>query len=304
MGYTGMPGVEQRPAPPMSVADAGEDWALLALLGDPVEHTNSPVVHHAAMAALGMRGVYVPLQTPMGAVAAALEDLQAAGAMGCNVTVPLKVEAAASVDRLDTGARRSGAVNTVRFSAGAGTEGFNTDADGVRMAAAELLGGATAGATALVVGTGGAARGAIVGLADCGARVLATGRNPGHLEAMVAGLEGLAVSVDPGGLPGLEGGVDLLVQCTSQGMHGVPPSGPLEPVKVLEALRPKAVLDMVYSPGGTDLVRAAVAQGLPCAGGDRVLLLQAAVGFEVWTGRKAPLQAMEGALRAALGRPG
>jgi shikimate dehydrogenase len=111
----------------------------------------------------------------------------------------------------------------------------------------------------------------------------------------------MAEAVRATDLAALSGTVDLLVQCTSQGMHGVPPSGLLVPVVVLEAVDARAVLDLVYSPGGTELVGHARALGLPTAGGERVLLHQAAAGFELWTGRKAPLGAMEAVLGATRG---
>ena len=290
MGLRTIHGEPARPPPPLKAEDGGGDWTLLALLGDPVAHTNSPGVHHTAMRVLGMRGAYVPYRTAPGDVARSLADLQAAGALGCNVTVPLKMEAAASVDELGETARRSDAVNTVVFEEDGSTRGENTDVDGVALTAHELMEEECPGCTALVLGTGGAARGAVVGLHEWGAKVLATGRNPDHLANMVADLEGL------------RGQVDLLVQCTSQGMSGVPPSGHLMPVRVLEEVAAKAVLDMVYSPGGTDLVRGARMAGLPAAGGERVLLHQAAVGFRHWTGLDPPVGLMERALLQAIGQ--
>ncbi len=302
MGLRAIPGEPARPPPPLEAEDASGEWTLLALLGDPVAHTNSPVVHHTAMRILGMRGAYVPYRTAPGDVARSLADLQAAGAIGCNVTVPLKMEAAASVDDLGETARRSGAVNTVVFGENGLTRGENTDVDGVTLAAHEIMARECPGCTALVLGTGGAARGAVVGLHEWGAKVLATGRNPDHLANMVADMEGLAEPVSPLDLDGLKGQVDLLVQCTSQGMSGVPPSGHLMPVRVLEEVAARAVLDMVYAPGGTDLVRGARMAGLPASGGERVLLHQAAVGFRHWTGRDPPLGQMERALLQAIGQ--
>jgi shikimate dehydrogenase len=302
MGLRELPAGPARPPPPLEAEDGSGDWALLALLGNPVAHTNSPVVHHAAMRALGMRGAYVPYRTEPGDVSRSLDDLEAAGALGCNVTVPLKVEAAASVDRLGGTAQRSGAVNTVIFDGNGLARGVNTDVDGVALATHEVLGQECPGCTALVLGTGGAARGAVVGLHELGARVLVTGRNPDHLAGMIADMEGLAEPVNPLELDGLKGQVDVMVQCTSQGMSGVPPSGHLMPVRVMEEVAARAVLDIVYAPGGTDLVRGARLAGVPAAGGERVLLHQAAVGFRYWTGRDPPVERMEHALLLALGQ--
>ncbi|UCC92789.1 MAG: type I 3-dehydroquinate dehydratase [Thermoplasmata archaeon] len=302
MGTREVPGAPARPTPPLEAKDSSGDWTLLALLGDPVAHTNSPVVHQTAMRRLGMRGAYLPYRTSPGDVADALADLALAGARGANVTVPLKTEAAAAVDELGQSARLSGAVNTIVFEAEGRTRGENTDADGVMMVARELLGGDGGGRTALVLGTGGAARGAVVGLADWGARVLATGRNPDHLATMISDLVGLAEPINAVNLRDVAGSVDILVQATSQGMHGVPAEGPVVPVKVLEETSAGAVLEMVYAPGGTDLVKAARLLGLPAAGGERALLHQAVAGFRHWTGRDPPAAEMDRELTKALGQ--
>ena len=285
--------------PPMVPGDEAERWTLLAILGDPVGHTLSPAMHHAAMAGVGLHGAYIPLRTPVGSVPRSLEELEAAGAVGCNVTVPVKVEAAREVGRLGEAARRSGAVNTVVLDGKGGRLGENTDVVGVERAAEELLGPRGTGRTALVLGTGGSARGAVVGLAVWGAAVLATGRDPSRLERMVADLDGLAEGVGLGKLASVQGGIDLLVQCTTQGMRDLPPAGPLAPLRVVEVVCPRAVLDLVYTPGGTELVRWARREGRPAAGGERVLLYQAAASFALWTGKEAPLRAMEAALGAA-----
>jgi len=285
--------------PPMVPGDEAEGWTLLAILGDPVGHTLSPAMHHAAMAEVGLHGAYVPMRTPVGSVPRSLEELEAAGAAGCNVTVPVKVEAAKQVGSLGEAARRSGAVNTVVLDGKGGRRGENTDVVGAERAAEELLGPRGTGRTALVLGTGGSARGAAVGLAQWGAAVLATGRDRSRLERMVADLDGLADPLGAGDLARVRGGVDLLVQCTTQGMRDHPAAGPLAPLRVVEAVRPGAVLDLVYAPGGTELVRWARREGLPAAGGERVLLHQAAASFALWTGLEAPLAAMEAALGAA-----
>lgn len=300
MGLRPVPSGSARPSPPLAPEDAAGDWLLLALLGDPVAHTNSPVVHHTAMRTLGMRGAYIPYRTAPGDVPQALDDLASAGAAGCNVTVPLKLEAAASVDSLGDGARISGAVNTVVFTVNGSTRGENTDSDGVRLSAGELLDQDGHGLTALVLGTGGAARGAVAGLVEWGAQVVVTGRSEERLEALCSHMVGHANPVRPARLGSVAGMVDILVQATSQGMRGVPPEGPLTPVKVLSHLAPRAVLDMVYASGGTDLVRAARDLGIPAAGGERVLLHQAVEGFRHWTGRDPPVTEMERALMAVL----
>jgi shikimate dehydrogenase len=303
----GLGGTEEgtvRPRPTLVPAKARDGWTLLAILGDPVSHTNSPVVHHSALRALGMEGAYVPYRTRPGMVIGTLDVLRSAGALGCNVTVPLKVEALEAMDLLGDGARRSGAVNTVIFEDDGTTRGENTDTDGVRISAGELLGERGSGMTALVLGTGGAARGAVVGLVDWGAQVVATGRDREHLEAMLGDLNGMSEAIPPEALDAIEGKVDIIVQCTSQGMQGVGPEGPVVPKEVWRMVGSPPVLDMVYFPGGTELVREARSAGVPAAGGERPLLHQAAVGFALWTGRMAPLEDMEKALMRVIEGPG
>jgi shikimate dehydrogenase len=287
-------------SPPLTPSDAGSGWVLLALLGDPVTHTKSPTVHHAAMRALGLRGAYLPLRTPLGGMEASLKALEAAGAIGCNVTIPLKMEAAACVNVLGESARLSKAVNTIVLRHGGTRQGENTDVEGVRRSVVELLGREGDGRTALVLGTGGAARGAAAGLDSWGAKILATGRSLSKLTALKADLEVTIEPVDPNALSSLKGDVDILVQCTSQGMPEVPPEGHLAPVEVFEAVRPSAVLDMVYTPGRTEVVQRALAKDLPAAGGERPLLHQAVACFSLWTGKKVPKE-METALEEALG---
>jgi shikimate dehydrogenase len=297
-----VPDVDRPPRsqPPLAPSDASGEWTLIAILGDPVAHTKSPVVHQAAMRALGLRGAYVPYRTGPGDVAKALLDLRAAGAVGCNVTIPLKVEAVAAVDRLGKGARLSGAVNTIVLEGGGTVRGENTDVDGVRTTATELMGPYGQRMTALVLGTGGAARGAAVGMGQWGAKVLVTGRTPESLESIVGDLGGLAKAVSPDSMGSLQGKVDILVQCTSQGMEGVPPEGPLAPMRVFEAVRPRAVMDLVYHLGGTELVRKARFAGLPAAGGERVLLHQAVEAFRHWTDLEPPVREMERTLMRAI----
>ena len=191
-------------------------------------------------------------------------------------------------------------MNTIVFDAQGHTRGENTDTDGVRLSAAELLGVRGDDRTALVLGTGGAARGAIVGIRDWGAKVYASGRDNDHLKAMIGDLSGIVDPIQPEGLASIRGEVDLLVQCTSQGMHGVDPSGTIVPSEVWKRIGAPAVLDMVYSPGGTELVRSAKDAGIPAVGGDRPLLHQAASGFQLWTGLEAPFEEMEKALSRIL----
>ncbi len=264
---------------------------VFGLLGNPVGHSLSPPMHEAAYEALGMDARYVTFEPAPDAVARALDGAAALGIAGLNVTIPFKRTVLDHVDPAPLAAR-IGAVNTIDL----GTEpptGHNTDAAGVRRSF-ERAGVELDGRTAVVVGAGGAGRAATVALADAGAAVHVANRT-------VERAEGLADEVPDataGGLDSLADRVpaaDLLVNATSVGMEG--DESPV-PADLLHA--DLAVLDAVYTPVETRLLRDAAAAGATTVDGATMLLLQGVAAFERWTGRDAPVEAMETALRERL----
>ncbi|HEU4560110.1 MAG TPA: shikimate dehydrogenase [Longimicrobium sp.] len=267
---------------------------LLALLGDPVSHSLSPVIQNAAMRAAGVDGVYVALRASSSEVPGLLRGLAHAGGAG-NVTVPHKETAAAAVDHLTDAAEATGACNCFWLERGA-VWGDNTDVEGVSAAIRMLLGRSIAGARVLVAGAGGGARAVVYAAARQGAhevvvlnrtrdraaelaRRLGTARTPVHVVA----------SVDEVGSDSF----DLVVNATSLGLREEDPL-PLAPARLPPV---DAALDLVYSrTGETPWVRAMRARHVPSADGSEMLLMQGAAAFSRWWGIDPPLDAMRRAL--------
>jgi shikimate dehydrogenase len=276
----------------------------VVLLGWPVAHSRSPAMHNAGFAALGLPFVYRALPVRAEDVAASLEALAVAGAVGGNVTVPHKIAVHDRCDRLTDEARLIGAVNTFWWEGEGASEaralvGDNTDALGLERALREDLGlpvdgEAMGGRTALLVGTGGAARAAAVALGRLGATVTVAGRDLGRAgEVARLAQPSAATVVDLAATEELGNTVaaaDLVVNATSLGLAGE--HLPTE----LERLRPDQVAyDLVYGPA-TPFLLAARAAGAAAHGGEGMLLHQAAIAFERWTGVGAPLEVMRAAL--------
>lgn len=289
---------------------------LVGLLGWPVAHSKSPRFQNAGFAALGLDWRYVPLPTPPSRLADAVRGLAALGFVGANVTLPHKEAVAALVDALDQDARLAAAVNTLVVEGPPERPrltGHATDGAGFLASLREETGADPAGATVLLLGAGGGARGVAAALARAGAaRIVVANRTADRAAALVEALGAAlvaarlpaprleAVPLEPGALAPHLRAADLVVQATSAGMAGGPDPSALPPI-ALEALPARAVVaDLVYVPEVTPLLAAARRAGLRTLPGAGMLLHQGALAFERWTGRTAPLDAMRAALRAAL----
>jgi len=272
------------------------DTRTVGVIGWPVRHSLSPVIHNAAFAALELPWIYVPLPVATGQVGAALDGLRALGFAGANVTMPHKGEVAELVADLSDDARRLGAVNTIVVGSEA-LSGHNTDAPGFERLLERDAGFDPAGRTALVFGAGGAARACALALARGRlARLLVAARDPARVDVEPT-LEGLDTQVDlvpfarAGDVP-----VDIVVNAT--------PLGSLGESLPLPELGPESmVVDLLYRPATTPLLTTARAAGAKAFGGLGLLLHQAALSFELWTGRKAPMPVMSAAALAALAEP-
>ncbi|USZ69112.1 shikimate dehydrogenase [Halorussus salilacus] len=272
---------------------------VYGLLGNPVGHSLSPPMHEAAYDALGTDARYVTFEPAPDDLGAAIEGAQALGIAGLNVTIPFKENALAHVEPDDLAAR-IGAVNTVDFAGDGRPRGYNTDATGVRRAFAHHD-VTLAGRDAVVVGAGGAARAAAFALADASASVHVANRTVSRAEALADDIEGATGESEratAGGLETLETRVpdaDLLVNATSVGMEE-----DRSPVPADALHGDLAVLDAVYRPLETRLLREARERGATTVDGAWMLLYQGVEAFERWTGRDAPVDAMNEALRARL----
>ncbi|WP_435345184.1 shikimate dehydrogenase [Haloarchaeobius sp. HRN-SO-5] len=265
---------------------------VFGLVGNPVGHSLSPPMHEAAYEALDIDARYVTFEPEREALATAIDGARALGVRGLNVTIPYK-EAVRDLVTVDDVAARIGAVNTVDFGGDEPT-GHNTDAAGARRALEAQGGAALDGADAVVVGAGGAGRAVAHGLADAGARVAIANRTVERATALAGDVAG-ASGHELDELDALLADADVLVNATSVGMEA--DESPV-PADALHA--GLVVLDAVYVPLSTRLLSDAEAAGATTVDGAWMLLYQGAEAFELWTGRDAPVDAMNSALRNRL----
>lgn len=276
---------------------------ILGVFGWPVSHSKSPAMHGAAIAALGLDAVYCPFAVQPEALGDALRGVGALGIRGVNVTLPHKQAVIEYLDGVDDDARTIGAVNTIVNDGGA-LFGFNTDAPGL-VRSIEESGLSIAGLRATVLGAGGAARAAIVGLARAGASEVAVlARRAGAARALV---EELAPHVAPplraAGYEALGesfGRTDLLIQATSATLRGGSEAEAFASLLPMDALpEAAAVVDLVYEPLRTSVLVRAEARGLRTVDGLGMLIHQGALAFRRFLGVDPPLEVMA----KALGRP-
>lgn len=264
---------------------------VLALLGEPVEHSISPVIQNAAFRAASVDGVYVSLRCSREDLPHLVRGLSAAGGGG-NVTLPHKERAAAVVDEPSDAVRRTGACNTFWVEDGV-IHGDNTDVEGFRRALRGFLGRPPKGDRVLLLGAGGAARAVLVGLLDSGVdEVMILNRTTERARAVARRIGGERVRVAD--VPAVvEGGdFDLVVNATRLGLD---PDDPL-PLELDRLHRVGAVMDLVYGAEGTPFTRAAESYGVRATDGGEMLVQQGAVAFERWWGSEAPLDEMRRAL--------
>ncbi len=257
-----------------------------AIVGDPVEHSLSPTLYRAAFAARALEGwSYRQVQVPPGQLEARWEALSRRFA-GVNVTAPHKVAARRLATEVTPRAARCGSVNTVTFR-GAEALGDSTDGAGFMAALNEV--GAPPPGRAVILGSGGAARAVSAELLSAGWTVLLAGRDRNKAEMVCAELGPRAspLTFNHRELARAARGADLLVNATPVGTDGV--STPLPQVR----LSPQtAVVDLLYRPAETALLRSARSSGCRSASGLGMLVEQAALSFELWSGLPAPREQM------------
>lgn len=271
----------------MPVADDG--CARLGVLGWPVAHSRSPAMQRAALDAVGLRGwSYQLLGVPPELFADTVRALPALGFVGANVTVPHKRAALEVADRATVAAREIGAANTLSFADGA-IDADNTDAPGLIAA----LGFDPAGRSAVVLGAGGTARAAAWALREAGVAVAVTNRTRERADQLAADLGIEAI--------GAPRAADLLVNATTVGMDtNTSDADALRSLGLDSDLLGSCacVIDFVYVPAPTPIVSAARRLGIQVVDGLAILVAQGALSFERWTGRRAPLDAMDAAARS------
>ena len=255
------------------------------LMGHPVAHSRSPMIHGYWLKQLEMQGGYDLKDILPEDFDQFIKNLDAHGYVGGNITVPHKEAAFAAMDWRDPACEAIGALNVVWLEKGR-LHGLNSDVPGF---VANLDAGAPGwdanGCTAVVMGAGGGARSAIYALKQRGARVHIVNRGLTRAQALVERFGPNIEAHDFAALPDLLPHADVLVNCTSCGMVGKPP---LE-VEITTLKRSAVVYDIVYVPLDTPLLAAARARGHRTVDGLGMLLQQAGVGFEKWFGRRPSL---------------
>jgi len=266
---------------------------VYGILGQPVRHSLSPVMHNAAFAALGIDAVYLPM--PVDDIEGAVRGIRALGFGGVSVTIPFKEAVLPYLDEVDETSRRIGAVNTIKIAEtieGRFLRGSNTDWVGAVRALQEVT--ALQDRHVVVLGSGGSARAVGFGLLNAGAKVTLCSRNRHKGQELAARLRCLW---QPLAMVDAVGG-DILVNTTSVGMNS---DDSLMPAQTLRHYQ--VVMDIIYSPLHTRLLRDAAMAGCTIIHGLEMLLFQGVAQFELWTEREAPVAVMRQALLSMVSDP-
>jgi shikimate dehydrogenase len=266
----------------------------ILLLGDPVGHSFSAVFQNAAFEAVGLPLRYEALQVPPAELSNTIARMREDdGILGANVTIPHKLRVGANLDRVEGDAATLRAVNTIKKD-GRALIGWNTDGAGFGRA---LDDAGYTGEAALILGAGGAARAVAAVLSSRGSALAIASRRAAQGRELcdLLQLKGAQMIAFDAIRPALAR-VGLIVNATPIGMDGT--ALPLDPAGLHAG---HLVVDLLYNPPLTPLVRAARARGARAVNGLGMLLFQGAAAFEIWTGRSAPISVMRSALERAAG---
>lgn len=269
---------------------------FVGVIGWPLEHTLSPVIHSAAFRRSDLDWVYLAWAVEPEMLPDAIRGLRALGALGANVTMPHKESVMSHLDELSGDARTVGAVNTIQ-RVGSRLIGHNTDVDGFRRFLDGDAGIDPSGMRVLVLGAGGAARAVVRALDGLGVAELAVAaRDVGKgskLVELAAHARGSAISWEDAAASAPS--YDMVVNATPLG------TGSGDPLPDVEWGPGRIVVDLVYDPPSTALVERARAAGAHAWGGIGMLVHQAAASFGIWTGQDPPLETMSAAALHAIG---
>ncbi len=269
---------------------------VAALIGSPVEHSLSPIIHQAAFDAAGVDWTYVAFDVADGRAAAALDAMRVLGIAGLSVTMPHKRDVADAVDRLEPAARALQSVNTVSWN-GDQLVGSSTDGEGFVASLAEI-GIDVADARVAVIGAGGAARSVVDALGRAGCSTISVmNRTRVHAESAAT-----LSSVASVGIADDISRADIVVNATSVGMGVDPRSSTIDDLPCDPALlrAEQVVVDLVYHPLRTGWLTAAEALGARTVDGLGMLIHQAALQQERWIGVRPDTRVMRIAAEAAL----
>lgn len=271
---------------------------VVALIGHPVEHSFSPPMHNAAFKSLKMDYVYTAFDVNPNDLENAVAGAQALNIKGFNVTIPHKIEVMKYLNEIDEVASLIGAVNTIDFK---DLKGYNTDGIGAVKAIGEVTN--IKNKNVVIAGAGGASRAISFYLAKYGAdKLTILNRNVDKAQKLADDVlaSGLIDDVSSDDIKNMDlKDVDILINTTPVGMH---PNVDDVPIASAEEMHEDLVVfDAVYNPNETGLLKEAINVGAKPVYGIKMLLYQGAESFEIWTGKKAPIDVMEDALRKTLG---
>ena len=272
---------------------------IVGLIGHPVEHSFSPPMHNAAFDALNMDYAYVAFDVNPNDLKSAIEGAESLNIKGFNVTIPHKVDVMQYLDELDEVARLIGAVNTIDFK---NLKGYNTDGIGAVKAIEEVT--SIKNKNVVVAGAGGASRAISFYIAKYGAESLTIlNRNEVKVESLASdvsdsGLIGEVASDSINAIGNYMESADVLIDTTPLGMH---PNINDEPIVKADMMdEDLVVFDAVYNPNETVLIKEVIKANAKPVYGIKMLLYQGAESFKIWTGKTAPVDVMEKALRNTL----
>jgi shikimate dehydrogenase len=288
-------------------AECGAEARIVGVIGSPVAHSLSPLLHNSAFAALGLAETWrsFAFEIPLGQAAAALAAMRRADITGLSVTMPHKSDVAGLVDECSEVARQLAAVNCIHRREDR-LYGTNTDGEGFLASLARGAGFEPTGKRCVVIGAGGAARAVVLALARAGAAdVAVVNRTPQRAfeAAALAGRAGRAVDLTEGAIADAATVADLVVNATPVGMDGggaAPGAGPADWLVAPELLGAGQVAaDLVYIPRHTPWLVEAATAGATTLDGLGMLVHQAATQLKRWTGEDPPVEAMWQAADAA-----
>ncbi|MDI6810264.1 MAG: shikimate dehydrogenase [archaeon] len=269
--------------------------SIYGVIGDPVAHSLSPVMHNAAFEELGMDAVYLAFRVSMDELGDAIRGAKSLGISGLNVTIPLKEQALLFVDA-EKVAKKIGAINTIDFSSGTAV-GYNTDGIGSLKVLKETV-GEIKGKNVLILGAGGAAKAISFYLDAEGAKVTVANRTKERavqLASKLSNADAIGLDIE---LKRHIKDSDILINATSVGMH------PHDNATLVNAdmMHPDLVVfDIVYNPMETRLLKEATRAGVKkIINGVKMLVYQGAASFQIWTHEEPPIEVMEKAVTDAL----
>ncbi|MDD1763179.1 MAG: shikimate dehydrogenase [Methanobacteriaceae archaeon] len=272
---------------------------LVGIIGDPVEHSLSPLMHNAAFKHLEMDYVYVPFHVKRGKLEGAIRGARSMGIKGLNVTIPHKTDVIPYLDELDQAARLIGAVNTIKFTENM-AKGYNTDGVGAVKALEEIT--AVKDKKVVIMGAGGAARAISFQLILNGIGGLyIANRTLKKAAQLAADIENkLEFSPEVLSLKEMElSSTDILINTTPVGMY---PHQNQPPLVSSEQMHPELVVnDVIYNPLKTALLKEAEEAGAQTVNGTKMLIYQGLESFRIWTGVTPPVRVFAKGLMRTFG---